>query len=400
MEEKLKRARAAMEDPAHKSARQGHEKDLEVLRQRAREAMEGYERRTRRETKEKLARQRAQTAEEKKLQAERTAAELAVARQKAEADARAREAAEEQAYNDRIKHIEASESVIESLKNNKESTLNPVRTLRSDLARAVKQDHMTMSQISLKEQETARLMETRVASGSRRSTTIVLLLLFLILIGAGVGIFLFYPDLLPAPAKAPAVVPRVPSIITAEKQAKLNLDDSSGVLRGQIQAIRFQSVPKDTLINIYFTKAGPTGEERTVLKETLAKLDVTLPDNLIAFLSEEFMLGSYHGEENGNFLILKTRAFESTAYAMTQEESAVAGLLYNLFTGEVLTPELATTPFQDVVIRNHDVRVLRNSEEQTVMMYAFLDRETLVIAENVETFAKVLGRWETPPLVP
>ncbi len=56
-----------------------------------------------------------------------------------------------------------------------------------------------------------------------------------------------------------------------------------------------------------------------------------------------------------------------------------------------------TTPkWQDDVIKNIDVRIWRGGNEVVIMLYAFLDQETIVITTREQTFAEVVRRFQTP----
>ena len=60
----------------------------------------------------------------------------------------------------------------------------------------------------------------------------------------------------------------------------------------------------------------------------------------------------------------------------------------------LLTTDAYTSgSFQDVVIRNKEARVLKNSDGLIILLYAFLDPNTIVITTNEYTFIEVLTRY-------
>ena len=67
--------------------------------------------------------------------------------------------------------------------------------------------------------------------------------------------------------------------------------------------------------------------------------------------------------------------------------------------GEVLEKTTSTsTPlrepfvFEDSIIKNKEVRVLKDTKGTIRLLYSFIDRETLVITTNESTFSEVLTR--------
>ena len=50
-------------------------------------------------------------------------------------------------------------------------------------------------------------------------------------------------------------------------------------------------------------------------------------------------------------------------------------------------------PFEDRIIRNKDVRVMKDSAGNIVLLYGFLDQKNLVITTNEQTFQEILNRF-------
>ena len=56
--------------------------------------------------------------------------------------------------------------------------------------------------------------------------------------------------------------------------------------------------------------------------------------------------------------------------------------------------------FTDELLMNKDVRILKSIEDETLLIYTFADQQTLVIADNAETFRALINRLELPvPIV-
>ena len=51
--------------------------------------------------------------------------------------------------------------------------------------------------------------------------------------------------------------------------------------------------------------------------------------------------------------------------------------------------------FRDEVVSNHDVRVYRDAENKSLLLYGYWNQSTLVIARDATAFAEILGRLAT-----
>ena len=61
---------------------------------------------------------------------------------------------------------------------------------------------------------------------------------------------------------------------------------------------------------------------------------------------------------------------------------------------------VVASPFIDAVVENHDARVIRNDTQDILLLWAFADRQTLVLTTNEYTFREVLTRLKNAPTVP
>lgn len=59
------------------------------------------------------------------------------------------------------------------------------------------------------------------------------------------------------------------------------------------------------------------------------------------------------------------------------------------------TPPLFTVFFHDEVVSNHDVRIYRDSEGRSVLMYGYWNQRTLIIARDPSAFIEIIGRLAT-----
>ena len=131
--------------------------------------------------------------------------------------------------------------------------------------------------------------------------------------------------------------------------------------------------------------------------EFMRAIAPTEPDELTRSFGTDFFFGVHTLDENVPFLILPITSYENAFSGMLAWENSLNEDLSPLFTRvqyEKLdargAPMLAR--FEDVIIRNYDVRALRNKSGDIRMLYSFPSRNMLIIAESPNTFIEALAR--------
>jgi hypothetical protein len=159
-------------------------------------------------------------------------------------------------------------------------------------------------------------------------------------------------------------------------------------------------------------------------QNVLALVAPSAPDALARSLDPaQYIFGVHAYDDNQAFLIFKTSSYEQAFSGMLAWEPSMQKDLAPLFTR---TPELhiqtnpaasstaatstATsapqapavlpTGFQDAIIENHDARVIENASGDILLLWTFLDRNTLVIATNEATLREIISRLKNAPVVP
>ncbi|MDO8624346.1 MAG: hypothetical protein Q7R54_03240 [bacterium] len=92
------------------------------------------------------------------------------------------------------------------------------------------------------------------------------------------------------------------------------------------------------------------------------------------------------------FFILSASSYSDTFAGMLAWEPRVASDLAALY------PPTATSTrvvFKDEIISNHDVRILRDSAGQSLVLYGYWDQRTLIISRNEDAFREILKRLAT-----
>ena len=335
--------------------------------------------------------------------------------------------------------------------------VRPLRTFRDDVAEVVERRQISVvSAITAEEErrsaERGAAIEARSASESNclsPGAYFMLGMSTVFLIVGGLA-FATYWTFFKSTGEEPVVVENLPTIIFAELSATLPITgmdrvalmdalagekDRANVRLGAITAIHLIDGNRVATAPAFFTM-----------------LETRAPAALLRSLLSEFMFGIHEFDGNEPFLILKTNSYETAFAGMYEWEGLLSADLSPLFgraslirtlepieepvpvetmpfvpatttgsstatstdtatsSASTTEPFIAPLPiapsapllttdaytsgrFQDVVIRNKEARVLKNSDGLIILLYAFLDPNTIVITTNEYTFIEVLTRY-------
>lgn len=130
-------------------------------------------------------------------------------------------------------------------------------------------------------------------------------------------------------------------------------------------------------------------------------LDPRAAGSFIRNLDEEMMFGAYNATDP--FFILKTKQFDTAFAGMLDWEQYISADLTPLFGTPVERTYDATLRtidqtrgayFVDDTVRNVDVRVLYDETGKERILYAFLNKNTLVITTSSAALSELIGRLQ------
>ena len=107
-----------------------------------------------------------------------------------------------------------------------------------------------------------------------------------------------------------------------------------------------------------------------------------------AFLKniEEVNFGLYNGVP---FMVIKTTNFDTVFGGLLASESTLSEDL-SLFISS--STDKLSINFIDELIQNHDIRVLKSESGRDALVYGFVNRNTIVITSDRETFSEVANQ--------
>lgn len=307
--------------------------------------------------------------------------------------------------------------MIENTENNEKSKqpegnsfIKRLRTYKGDVANLVKKRKTSLVGIALAEQK-RRIGEAPEEESSKKISikNIAFITGATILVVAGIAaiVFLYISN------RDDDTVPRIASVeplIFFEEQDSINI---TGLSRNQILNILTIEKEKTELTlgsikHIYFTKDGviqengERKEEFVSASNFLNAIEARLPSSFLRTLKQNFMFGIHVFDGNQPFLILKTGFFENAFAGMLEWENYMNEDLAPLFgpkivsSGIRLIEEESPITFKDIVIKNKDVRtIIDESTGKIILMYSFIDKETIAITTNEHTFREIFSRMTT-----
>jgi hypothetical protein len=169
------------------------------------------------------------------------------------------------------------------------------------------------------------------------------------------------------------------------------------------QARNVTNVPLGTVLHIIPTKSE-TGADGTVTEiddnigDFLNAIGTQATQGLIRAFRGDFFLGFHQtATKLAPIIIIPVTSYERAFAGMLAWEPAINGDLAPIFTPvpPQTTDEkglFVDRQFQDTLINNYDVRVLRDDSGTIQLMYSFPTRNMLIIAESPYSFTEALSR--------
>lgn len=284
--------------------------------------------------------------------------------------------------------------------------LNQIRTFQGDLATAINKQNESIISIQRAEETRREAIKTLgpkevenlEGEGSKRALVLALLTLVLAGLGAA-GAFYVYvtyeqktaPPIVSTPlnqfVSASTVVPIDAS--TLSRQAVI----------GVVTAERAKARGENEITQINFLRGSEVGSETLTSDALLTRLNVHAPQPLIRAMGPMFMIGVLGSSPSHTLLIIEIDSFENAFPGMLEWEARIIEDLMPLFAeGEELEKVPTSGEWRDVVIQNRDTRVLRNTDGEVALIYAFFENRLLIITDNESTFRLISERLESQKL--
>ena len=287
------------------------------------------------------------------------------------------------------------------------SSLKVLRTYKDDLAQVMSEQNTSVVSAATAENE-KRLKKTskkNTPEQKKRLKKIGIIILSTTLIVLGAGSVLYFYGKSDSGVVTPEA--KISSIIFAEEEKEFDITDlSRRQILNELSTLNNESrVTLGSIENIFITESFIDSEglqKRSLVdaEDFLNAINTDAPASFLRSLNPRFMVGVHVFDGNQPFIILQTSFYENAFAGMLKWERYIKDDLAPLFGPIDVTPivrtddssKINTLTFGDIVIKNQDTRVLRNEDGDIVLLYSFIDKNTIVITTNQHTFEEVFIR--------
>lgn len=192
------------------------------------------------------------------------------------------------------------------------------------------------------------------------------------------------------------------SLVFAEQTVTLALDDQSPTqLKSTLERARgTASASLGSITRIVPVHTTSDAQQVPVtLAEFFAALGIKPPEQLSRALGDKFFFGLHTIDKNAPVLVIEVASYDNAFAGMLAWEDQLNA---NLAPAYIAVPRLVIGPdgiptkrtFVDDVMRNYDVRQLKDDAGAIALYYSFPTRGLLVIAESPYTFTELLNRLQ------
>lgn len=294
------------------------------------------------------------------------------------------------------------------------ATIRPLKTYRGDTEEAIQRQKESIASIALTEQK-KRAAEKKsqtpslINQGNQRRIIVTTVIAFGVLaLGSGgfylirSGNFSFITTTKPTTTVVVKTNPKTPAIISPRYEREVAVEESTS--KNTVAKIVAEEIEKaqevGTITNIFFTQARsqplkniPLGKEVVPAGVLVSKFFADAPETLKRSFDDDFMLGVYYDnlQKGHAFIIFKTGSFETSFAGMLSWEKT---LLQDL--GLLIGSKEGVGMFKDLVMKNKDTRSLLDRGGEPVLIYSFIDRNTILVAPDKETFGNIIDILNQP----
>lgn len=299
----------------------------------------------------------------------------------------------------KIEDMDSKEGLANAL--HKKGVLPSLKSYQGDVASFIQEKNQSFIDIALKnkeKEEEVKEKEKVVTSendNSRKSSLkiklptglmSVVLSVFLLLGGVVISVYAFYFQGL----NPPVTELKEDSIVRADQSTIIDSDSFNiNSFRDALSSAK-AGIAENQVLEIKII--SPITKKIVGSKVFLKKLGLAVPTSLERSIEDEFMTGIYGDESKSFFLIIKETDYGIAFRDMLEWEPKMFEEFGTFLPGleEATTTKSA---FKDMIFSNKDTRSIINDEEKVVLLYAFLDKNTILITESEAALKAIVDSY-------
>lgn len=279
---------------------------------------------------------------------------------------------------------------------NEKKDVKVLRTYTSDMVDAIRTNEISVIKIALSEKEKREQDDSfKKAEGTNFTKTLLIIGGVVLVACAIVGSYF----LIQKKAEKDAPKTTINSINTfISYDAKLYIDTTKIFNATDLSnAIKNEPVADQGQVRaLFLTKTVNAVPEMLTSNALLSLVNTTAPGALTRSLSDKYLLGKYSIENNTSpmFLILETTDYNQAYASMLDWEKTILNdlsILFNINIANSNNPILEKT-WKDIIVNNKDARVLYGDNGEGLLYYVFVNKNDLVITNNIDALKEVINR--------
>lgn len=270
-----------------------------------------------------------------------------------------------------------------------------LRTYSSDMARALKQNQGSVIKIAMAEQARKNQVVEVPVETKKKRTWITLIVLSIILGFSALGVAWYFGSPRGVPVEKPASLQD--SMIFVEKEKVFSLSGGrSTILLNLKQAQKEMESNPGQMMNVYGVVNDQSGTRKANFSDIATSMGMETSKSFSVDTVKDFMLGIDSTETRSSyFFIIESDSFDSLFGGMIAWEKTILRDTYDIFGMSVEEAETNfTTKWNDKVIKNKDMRILYDESGQIILLYGYAENDIVIVADNLETFDRVLARLQ------
>ncbi len=278
------------------------------------------------------------------------------------------------------------------------SIVKPLRTYERDVADAVRNKNASVTSVKIAAEvkkvelkKKGEFVEKTERVGKKGLVIALSVTLLLAAVGIGGFVFNFFANKPQTP-----VTQTTSSVITTD--AKQTIDTTGKSETDLISAIQnelTQNPGQNNLTRIDLTE-NISGKDSQISSQKFFELFAKdAPSSLGRALGNEWVFGFHSTTKNEPFIFTTVSSFDNAYDGMLRFEKNIVKDFGPIF----VKSENVNQQFEDAVIKSKDVRQLKDSLGNVILIYSFLDNKTLVITTNEATFRELLNRYFASQIV-
>lgn len=282
-----------------------------------------------------------------------------------------------------------------------EEDIKVLRTYSSDMADIIRNNEASVIKIALAEKEKKdkeKVLEQ--AEGTKTSKTLFVFGGIILIIGAIVGSYFLFQKKKELTTPVP-LVSNLDTFISYDSNLYLDVTNATSVSDLSEILKKEQTTNSGLIKALFLTKKVNNVPQLLTSQNFLSLIKSSAPGTLIRTLSDKYLLGKYtspnsisNKDKTFVFLIFQTTNYNQTYASMLEWEKTMLKDLFPIFNLNLpdMNNSIFEKPWQDIIINNRDARVLYGENNEAILYYVFVNKNNLIISNNIEAMKEIISR--------